>query len=265
MALLLSYGRQIFIQKYDIKTMKEDNSVFTDLDETQFPWYWKRYSFFSGVTQDVERCLRSQAEKISFKRGEMVMRSDDPGDRIFFLEKGLIRIFNLAAQGEITTFWFCVPDDVFGAGAVAGVETQHVFGQAIEPSTVHALSRVRYEQLLLEHPRLALNALRQTGARLRLACDALADRGTHDTEARLAKSLLHLGLMLGRSQNGEIHLRVCLPNHELAHLIGASRQTVNRILNHFTQIGWIRIETRRLILTSPSALWSFLQNKGYCI
>lgn len=91
-------------------------------------------------------------------------------------------------------------------------------------------------------------------ARLRLACDAVTDKMTQRTPARLARILLRLAMHWGEPTGEEIRFRVRTTNQELANMMGACRQTVNRTLSEFAACGLIRFEGRTLIVGKANAL-----------
>lgn len=218
------------------------------------PWYWSKANWFDGTQPVVRSAFLDLAERREYRRGTHLFRANDPANRIYFLERGMVKIYHLAPQGAVTIFWFCAPGDIFGAGGIAGSLEQSVYGQAVEQSVVYVVSRQDFERLLHEYPQLGVNALRLMAARLRLACDAVTDKMTQRTPARLARILLRLAKHWGEPTGEEIRFRVRITNQELANMMGACRQTVNRTLSEFAACGLIRFEGRTLIVRKANAL-----------
>lgn len=223
------------------------------------PWYWKPFDLFAGAPREARALMERSSELRVYERGEGIFSADDPARHVFLLDSGLVKIFHLSTQGEVIIFWFCMPGDWFGAGGISGAEEQAVYGQAVERSTVRVLARADFEQLLLAHPRLALNMIRQVSARLRIACDTLVEKTVQQTDARLAGILLRLGRNCGEPRGNEVPFRVSITQQELADMVGACRQTVNRILNRFQAVGLLRFEGRRLVLMDPAGLHDLLE------
>ncbi len=222
------------------------------------PWYWRHINLFDGVPAAGRRRFIEQAERLSYRAGQAIFSADDEGDRVFFLESGLVKIYDLSPQGDVTIFWFCVAGDLFGAGGISGSQTQAVFGQAAGHAVVYALARPKFEALLLAYPKLAVNVIRLMGGRLRLACDAVTDNVTRRADTRLARVLLRLAQQMGMLENGELRLAVAISHLELANMMGACRQTVNRILKRFEKAGWLRFEGRVLVIVQPESLRAFV-------
>jgi CRP/FNR family cyclic AMP-dependent transcriptional regulator len=158
------------------------------------------------------------------------------------------------APSRSSTFWFCLPGDVFGAGGISGTHLQSVYAQAVEESTIRFVSRPDFEQVMKDHPQMAINMVRLMSARLRLACDALVDMSVHKAEARLARVLLRLAHNYGTRTSGAIEIRVRVSHQELADMIGSSRQTVNAYLHEFSNSGWINLKGRAISIVSQADL-----------
>ncbi|ACO78391.1 transcriptional regulator, Crp/Fnr family [Azotobacter vinelandii CA] len=228
--------------------------------EPVIPWYWERFDLFAGLSPEARDEVMNATERREYRRGSMVFRANDPASRIYMLEEGRVKIFHLSGQGEITVFWFCVPGDLFGAGGISGAEEQSVNAQVQERAVIRSLSRGEFERLLHLHPQLAINVIRQVSGRLRLACDAVADKTGRRAEARLARVLMRLARNWGESREGEIRFHVRITHQELAYLVGSCRQTVNRVLNQFARQGVIRFEQRTLIVCRPDTLAEYMED-----
>lgn len=224
---------------------------------SNIPWYWNRIQLFDGVTE-AQRAFIGSAERLEFRRGQVIFSDSDPANYVYFLELGTVKIYHLSPEGEVTIFWFCVPGELFGAGGLAGAERQSVHALATTRTVVYALKRSDFDELLRAHPQLAINVLRLVGARLRLACDAVTDNATRRTDARLARVLLRLAQQWGSPSGATVHFGAPITNQELANMVGASRQTVNRILKEFQHAGWLDFDRRKIILLQPATLYDLV-------
>src|SRR5262249_12242141 len=104
-------------------------------------------------------------------------------------------------------------------------------------------------------PEVAEALLRALAQRLRRANEAMADLVFSDVPGRVAKALLELSEKFGQPQeDGSVLVAHDLTQEELAQLVGASRETVNKSLADFAQRGWIRLEARSVILLDSARL-----------
>jgi CRP/FNR family transcriptional regulator len=99
-----------------------------------------------------------------------------------------------------------------------------------------------------------MHLLRALAQRLRRANDVMADLVFTDVPGRVAKALLDLADRFGEEQDGGLEVHHDLTQEELAQLVGASRETVNKALADFAGRGWLRLEARAVVLTNVERL-----------
>ena len=91
------------------------------------------------------------------------------------------------------------------------------------------------------------------GRRIRPAPD-WADLVFSDVPGRVAKALLDLADRFGRTADDGVHVHHDLSQEELAPLVGASRETVNKALADFASRGWLRLEPRSVVIMDVDRL-----------
>jgi CRP/FNR family transcriptional regulator len=101
---------------------------------------------------------------------------------------------------------------------------------------------------LAGRPAVAANMLAALARRLRRTNESLADLVFTDVPGRVAKALLDLSNRFGRPAEDGILVAHDLTQEELAQLVGASRETVNKALADFASRGWIKLEARAVVL-----------------
>ena len=104
------------------------------------------------------------------------------------------------------------------------------------------------DQWLRGRPDVARHLLRALARRLRRTNEALADLVFSDVPGRVAKALLDLSERFGRPTDDGLRVAHDLTQEELAQLVGASRETVNKALADFASRGWLRLEARAVVL-----------------
>ena len=105
-----------------------------------------------------------------------------------------------------------------------------------------------------ERPEVAMQLLRVLARRLRRTNDAVADLIFTDVPGRVAKALLGLAQRFGSEVPGGLRVTHDLTQEELAQLVGASRETVNKALSDFASRGWVRLEQRAVVILDPARL-----------
>ena len=104
------------------------------------------------------------------------------------------------------------------------------------------------------HPEIAEQLLRVLARRLRRTNDTLADLIFTDVPGRVAKELLQLAQRFGSREGGGLRVTHDLTQEELAQLVGASRETVNKALADFAHRGWLRLEGKTVVILDPERL-----------
>jgi CRP-like cAMP-binding protein len=99
-----------------------------------------------------------------------------------------------------------------------------------------------------------LELLRRLAQRLRKSNDILADLVFADVPGRVAKAIMDLGERFGTLKDDGLHVNHDLTQEELAQLVGASRETVNKSLADFAARGWVKLEPRAVLVTDVERL-----------
>jgi CRP/FNR family cyclic AMP-dependent transcriptional regulator len=228
--------------------------------EEAAPWHWKNVNLFGDV-DDAARCeFFRQAERHDYKKGQHIFLSQDPANRVFYLDDGMVKIYNLSEGGDVSIHWFCVPGDLISVGAVCGGDTQMAFAQSVEPAKVFSIQRAAFERLLKAHSSLAVNVIRAMAARLQLLCESVTDISAEMSDRRLARLLLRLAENCGRRTSSGIELRAHITHQEFANMIGACRQTVTVTLQSFRDLGLIEITGRALTILAVEELRRFVDS-----
>jgi CRP-like cAMP-binding protein len=107
---------------------------------------------------------------------------------------------------------------------------------------------------MIDHPAMGDRLLRLMARRLRHTTDTLADLAFIDAPARVAKQLLGLAQRFGIPENGSMRVTHDLTQEELAHLVGATRETVNKALSDFRNRGWIRVDGKSVLISDSERL-----------
>ena len=101
---------------------------------------------------------------------------------------------------------------------------------------------------LLAAPRSPASLLGALARRLRRTNEAMADLVFSDVPGRVAKALLDLASRFGVEAEDGLRVTHDLTQEELAQLVGASRETVNKALADFASRGFLRLEARAVVI-----------------
>ena len=185
--------------------------------------------------------------------GEVIVRQGDRVSSLFLVTSGAVRLSSVTASGrEIVVVLLC-RGDLFGESALLG-DPSLVRAQAVGPTTVLALPIPSMRAMLERTPATAEELLRLIAARLHRTSAALEDAMAADVPRRVVGRLRELADDHGVPGPHGVRLRIPLTQDELARMVGASRESVNRTVGALAARGVIRSGGGRFVITDPDAL-----------
>ena len=116
------------------------------------------------------------------------------------------------------------------------------------------MDRTALREWIAKRPEIAEQLLRVIARRLRRTNNMLADLIFTDVPGRVAKALLQLAHDFGTQEGGMLRVTHDLTQEEIAQLVGASRETVNKALADFAHRGWLRLEGKSVLILEPQRL-----------
>lgn len=209
---------------------------------------------FSELSPEDARALVDSMEETQLPRGEVLFHEGDSGDRVYVEIEGKVKLGRHASDGRENLLAILGPGQMFGELSLFDPGPRSATVTAVTDSVLLGLSQERLLSWLDGRPVVAHGLLAQLAGRLRRANDIVADLVFSDVPGRVAKSLLELSRRFGAPAEGGIRVAHDLTQEELAQLVGASRETVNKALADFSSRGWIRLEQRSVVLLDVDRL-----------
>jgi CRP-like cAMP-binding protein len=209
---------------------------------------------FAALDADASDALRAAMSELRLARGEVLFHEGDDDDRLYVVATGKVKLGHTSVDGRENLLAVLGPGQMFGELSLFDRGPRSSTATAITAATLLALTRAELLAWLSNRPEVAAELLQQMARRLRRSNEAMADLVFTDVPGRVAKALLDLSSRFGRPDEEGVHVRHDLTQEELAQLVGASRETVNKALADFAARGWIRIEPRAVVLLDPDRL-----------
>jgi CRP/FNR family transcriptional regulator, cyclic AMP receptor protein len=211
---------------------------------------------FGGLDEDgLENLLRSMRLR-RFRRNETVFHLGDPGDALFIVMSGSIKITLPAETGDEAILATLRPGDFFGELALLDGAPRSATAVAIEATETYVLPRDRFRDLISTEPVMREAVLATLAAEVRRLTHHVEELHFLDITGRLASRLARLAGESGavRLADGTIRLAGPLTQGDLAAMIGCTRQSVNKLLGMFTDDGLIRLERDRILVLDLDGL-----------
>mgnify|MGYP001169941456 CR=1 FL=1 len=220
----------------DVRVLLKQVPLFEDFDE-----------------QELASVAPLFAER-QYRKGTILFFDGDPGHDMFIIKKGLVKIYKLAEDKEITLALlreggFFGEMSLFQPG-----DTRSATAETIEPTTVYTLSRASFQQFLEGSPKLCLKLLMVTAQRLRKANEQIQDLTFLDVRSRIVKVIRRLADDYGKPIPGGILVDVRLTHQQIANLAGTVRESVTKVLQELQETGIIDVDQKRITVHDKARL-----------
>jgi CRP/FNR family cyclic AMP-dependent transcriptional regulator len=198
--------------------------------------------------------LGERAVERSYRQGQMIFGQGDPGEALFVVSDGLVKVFVTSEDGDEIVLVTLRPPETFGELALIDGGARSASAETLKATTVLVLTRSTLLEVMTEHPALAESLLRALGAVVRRLTEQAADLVFLDLHGRVAKLLLALAADRGQTRGDETLLDLQMTQTNLAAMVGGSRQSVNQILRAFERRGYLELHGRQVVLRHPELL-----------
>ena len=209
---------------------------------------------FSGFDDEALDALQQSMTDTGLERAEVLFREGDSGDRLYVVLDGKVKLGRTSADGRENLLAVLGTGQMFGELSLFDPGPRSATATAVTDCRLASLGHTDLQRWLTDRPDVARGLLFQLAHRLRRTNDVVADLVFSDVPGRVAKALLDLSTRFGQQADDGVHVHHDLTQEELAQLVGASRETVNKALADFANRGWLRLEPRSVVLTDVERL-----------
>ena len=198
-----------------------------------------RTELFGGVDEATQRRIAEHVAERVVERGQCVFVQDEPGDRMYVLAEGVVKLFVASRNGGIVELVRHRPPAAFGEVALLDGGPRSASAEAVERSTLLVVTRSELLRLLRAEDQVAEALLRTLGTIVRRTTRQVSDLVFLDLQGRIARQLLALAVQ----DKQTAHTRR-VTQAELASMVSGARQTVNQALRSLESRGYIRADGR---------------------
>lgn len=202
---------------------------------------------FADVGEDHLTTIAEAAFERTLRRGDILFTEGAEPDHLYIVTAGRIAIANKSIDGRESVVALMEPGDLFGEMPLFDGLGRSAEARALEPSAVIEIPYAPVRALYESEPAELWSVVKLLAQRLRSMDETLADSVFLDVTGRTAKRLLELA-----GDNDEFILPIT--QEELAGMVGASRERVNKAIASFVKLGWLDQSDRRYIITNREQL-----------
>ena len=223
-------------------TQKEDDLII------------RQAPLFSALDDEAARSLRNSMVALKLNKGQTLFKEGEEGDRLYVVVHGKIKLGRSSSDGRENLLSILGPGEMFGELSLFDPEPRTSTATAVTVARLVSLAHDAVIGLVTSNPQTSLELLRRLAQRLRKSNEVLADLVFADVPGRVAKAIMDLGERFGVQKDDGFHVNHDLTQEELAQLVGASRETVNKALADFAARGWLKLEPRAVLVTDTERL-----------
>ena len=181
-------------------------------------------ALFRGVDPSDTAQWCASLDSWHFSAGQFIFEQGDPGDLLYIIVTGKVKIGCSSPDGRENLFSILGPSDMFGEMSILDPGPRMSTATALTDVEAVGMDRAMLRECLASRPEVAEQLLRVLARRLRRMSTSRAEMVFTDAPGRIAQ------------------------------LVGASRETVNKVLDDFTDRGWIRLRGKGVIISQAERL-----------
>lgn len=202
---------------------------------------------FGDLTPQELLHLADSSTTEDLRRGDVLFHEDEAADTLYVVVEGRIAIAKRSIDGRESVVALMEPGDLFGEMPLFESLGRSAEARALEPSQVLAVGYGPIREVYEQRPELLWGVVALLAGRLRSMDVALADSVFLDVTGRTAKRLVEMAA-------GADEFTLPVTQEELAAMVGASRERVNKAIASFVRLGWIEQSERRYRITDREQL-----------
>jgi CRP/FNR family transcriptional regulator/CRP/FNR family cyclic AMP-dependent transcriptional regulator len=219
--------------------------------------FLQKTALFSNIPESDLQQISKDMAKRPFSPGDIIFHEGDTGEMLYLLKFGSVRIYVNGMDGsETSVILIGSPGQLFGELAMIDGLPRSATAVAMTPTLLYTLNRQTFRAHLRRYPQFGLNFMEELSTRVRYNTRQMESFASLDVSQRLARKLIELAQNYGQVQpnsNG-ISINMTLTQSDLASLIGATRESINKNLRTFRRHHWIHIHHGHITILNPEAL-----------
>jgi CRP/FNR family transcriptional regulator len=218
----------------------------------------KGIPLFAGMPDEQLQTLAGALKRRSYRRGAQILHQGDPGDSLFIVVAGRVRIYTLSPEGHELSVWICDEGDFFGEMALLSGEPRSASAEAMQATEVLVLQRQAFRDYLLSNPAAAIHTIEVLSKRLRSTTEDAEGLMSLSVTQRIARKLLQLMDRYGVPDEDGVLIDLNLSQEAMATLVGTTRESANRALSALRDQGFVQVGRDGIHVIDPEKLQELL-------
>ena len=209
----------------------------------------RKAPLFTALDDAASASLLANMVSVKISKGTILFAEGDGGDQLYVIAEGKLKLGTSSGDGRENLLSILGPGEMFGELSLFDPGPRTSTATAVTDAKLLSLGQEKLLQWLIENPKVSLQLLAGLAQRLRRTNEAVGDLVFSDVPGRVAKALIDLGERFGKKTEEGLFVHHDLTQEELAQLVGASRETVNKALADFAGRNWLKLDGRAVLIT----------------
>ncbi len=201
-----------------------------------------RIALFHGLEPADFRLLEKCLVRRRYRGGQVLFHMDDEGGSFHIIARGRVKVTIPSSAGDELILAILTTGDLLGELSLFDGKPRSATVQALEETETLCLHREDLLALMRRRFGIVEKILEVLARRIRDTDRQLAESRFLDITTRLAKKILDLGDAFGIRKDGRTRIAVKVTQKDLASMIGATRESINKQLKALRTQGLIRID-----------------------
>ncbi|MGD8907724.1 MAG: Crp/Fnr family transcriptional regulator [Chromatiales bacterium] len=201
-------------------------------------------SIFAGMAPADRALIEQRVVKRSFPKNTIVLSEGDSSDSLYLILSGKVKVFLNDENGKEAIINYQEAGEYFGELSLIDDSTRSASIMTVEKSTLAAITKQAFHQIMKENPDIAIHLLKDLVHRIRALTEEVKSLALSDVYGRLSKALLSMAVKRG----DEWVIEEPFTQQELANRIGASREMVCRIFKDLVKGGYLTTGQKQTII-----------------
>lgn len=222
----------------------------------------KAQGFLEGLSPEVRTAFENIRLATTYPSGSVLFLEGETPQGVFVLSKGRVKLSLTSPNGKVMILRIVKAGEILGLHAAVSNTAFQATAETVEPCQVNFVRCEDFRRFLRAEPQAALLAARQLSDRYQETCEQLRSLGlSSSAREKVARFLLEWA---DRSEFGQgVRTRLTLTHEEIGQLVGASRETITRILGVFKERQWIALRGSMLVIQDRAALESVVSSEAH--
>lgn len=209
----------------------------------------RKAPLFTALDEAAAVSLRANMDSVKIAKGSILFAEGDEGDHLYVIVEGKLKLGTSSGDGRENLLSILGPGEMFGELSLFDPGPRTSTATAVTDAKLLSLGQEKLIPWLATNPNVSLQLLARLAQRLRRTNEAVGDLVFSDVPGRVAKALIDLGERFGKQTDEGLFVHHDLTQEELAQLVGASRETVNKALADFAGRNWLKLDGRAVLIT----------------